>query len=149
MIVLSYPIVITLERPVRFTPEQAVNDYYSALSHHFPHYRRMWLLLSTAGRTSASFASFEGFKGYWKAGSTSSEGDARANPRRSSFRWSISSRKERGADVDRRSSTPFKFDPRASRPQGTVESVRVQTSLVRGPDRMWYLDDGTLPTSRG
>src|SRR5262249_35957881 len=65
-IVLSYPILITLERPVRVTPEQAVRDYYAALSHHFPHYKRMWLLLSSAGRVSGSYASFEGFREYWK-----------------------------------------------------------------------------------
>ncbi len=43
-VVLSYPILITLERPVRITPEQALRDYYTALSHHVPHFRRMWLL---------------------------------------------------------------------------------------------------------
>ena len=63
--VLSYPILITLERPVRITPEQAARDYFGALSHHFPHYRRMWLLLSARGRTSPQFASYEGFKTYW------------------------------------------------------------------------------------
>ena len=56
---LSYPILITLERPVRITPEQAVRDYYGALSHHVPHFRRMWLLLSTAGRTSTAYGSLE------------------------------------------------------------------------------------------
>ncbi len=65
-VVLSYPILITLERPVRITPEQALRDYYGALSHHLPHFRRMWLLLSTAGRISGSYGSFAGFKGYWK-----------------------------------------------------------------------------------
>src|SRR5262249_5944205 len=65
-VVLSYPILITLERPVRVTPEQAVRDYYAALSHHFPHYKRMWLLLSKAGRVSTQYGSFEGFKTYWK-----------------------------------------------------------------------------------
>ena len=64
-VVLSYPILITLERPVRMTPEQAVRDYYAALSHHLPHYRRMWLLLARTGRTSSSYGSFEGFKAYW------------------------------------------------------------------------------------
>ena len=64
-VVLSYPMLITLERPVRITPEQAIRDYYGALSHHVPHLRRMWLLLSTAGRVSTAFGSFEGFKGYW------------------------------------------------------------------------------------
>jgi len=63
--VLSYPILITLERPVRITPEQAVRDYYGALSHHVPHFRRMWLLLSKAGKISSAFGSFEGFKAYW------------------------------------------------------------------------------------
>ena len=65
-IVLSYPIFITLERPVRITPEQAVRDFYGALSHHMPHFKRMWLLLSTAGRTSTAFGSLDGFKAYWK-----------------------------------------------------------------------------------
>ena len=65
-IVLSYPIFITLERPVRMTPEQAVRDFYGALSHHVPHFRRMWLLLSTAGRISTAFGSLDGFKAYWK-----------------------------------------------------------------------------------
>ena len=64
-ITLSYPILITLERPVRVTPEQALRDYYAALSHHLPHFRRMWLLLSTAGRISNAYGSFEGFKAYW------------------------------------------------------------------------------------
>ena len=63
--VLSYPILITLERPVRMTPEQAVRDFYAALSHHLPHYRRMWLLLARPGRTTSSYGSFEGFKAYW------------------------------------------------------------------------------------
>ena len=64
--VLSYPIWITMERPVRVTPEQAVRDFYRALSHHLPHYRRMWLLLSSAGRISTAYGSFQGFKRYWR-----------------------------------------------------------------------------------
>ena len=66
-VVLSYPMVITLERPVRMTPEQAVRDYYAALSHHRPHFRRMWLLLSTKGRSSSRFGSFEGFVKCWRS----------------------------------------------------------------------------------
>ena len=55
---LSYPIAITLERPVRMTPEQAIRDYFAALSHHFPQYRRMWLLLSERGRNAREFSAF-------------------------------------------------------------------------------------------
>ena len=64
-ILCSYPILISLERPVRITPEQAVKDFYGSLSHHVPHFRRMWLLLSSAGRTSGHFSTFPEFKGYW------------------------------------------------------------------------------------
>ena len=49
-VLLSYPILITLERPVRMTPEQALRDYYGALSHQSPHFRRMWLLLGKDGQ---------------------------------------------------------------------------------------------------
>ena len=49
----------------RITPEQALRDYYGSLSHHRPHFRRMWLLLD-GGRISTAYGSFEGFKGYWK-----------------------------------------------------------------------------------
>src|SRR5262249_15276513 len=36
MLVLCYPLFITLERPVRITPEQAAKDYYHTLSHAMP-----------------------------------------------------------------------------------------------------------------
>ncbi len=52
LLLLCYPLFITMERPIRITPEQAVNDYYAALSHSIPHTRRMWLLLSEEGRYS-------------------------------------------------------------------------------------------------
>ena len=61
--------LITLERPVRITPEQAVTDFFAAASHHVPHYRRMWLLLSSAGRESGPFRSFDDFRDHWKGGS--------------------------------------------------------------------------------
>ena len=32
--------------------------------------------------------------------------------------------------------------------EGPVETIRVETGLVRGPDKMWYLNQGTLPTGR-
>ena len=65
-VLLSYPLLITLERPVRITPEQAVTDFFAAASHHFPHYRRMWLLLSSAGRESGPFPTFDDFRDHWK-----------------------------------------------------------------------------------
>jgi hypothetical protein len=144
-VVLSYPILITLERPVRMTPEQAVRDFYGALSHHVPHYRRMWLLLSTAGRTTASYGSLEGFKAYWieqlatlkgsQAGLmtplvfevTDYRGDKSAGQTRVDVRYTL------------------KISIRGRRQAGPIATLPAQVSLVRGPDRMWYLESGTLP----
>ena len=66
--VLSYPIVITLERPVRVTPEQAVRDDYAALSHHFPHFSACGCCSARRVGSRRAFGSFEGFKTYWKIG---------------------------------------------------------------------------------
>ena len=144
-ILLSYPILITLERPVRITPEQAVKDYYGALSHHMPHYRRMWLLLARTGRTTSSYGSFEGFKAYWnekirtikgsKAGSLTPlvfevenyRGDKSAGKSQVEARFTL------------------KISIRGQRDAGPVASIPGQVSLVRGPDKMWYLENGTLP----
>lgn len=142
---LSYPILITLERPVRITPEQAVADYAAALSHHFPHYRRMWLLLSRDGRVSGEFASFEGFRSYWKkrlaalkAGRTS--GLTPLKFQVTKFR----SEKSAGKTAIDATWTVQVF-VRGRTQEGPIEEFRVASSLVKGPDRMWYLDKGTLP----
>jgi hypothetical protein len=145
--VLSYPIVITLERPVRVTPEQAVNDFYAALSHHLPHYRRMWLLLSSAGRSSGPFSSYEGFRAYWKERLASLHGkaDARINP----LAFSIHDfRSEKSGGL---SNIDVTFDLHATVRDGGEKPISVYhaaMSLVRGPDRMWYLNSGTLPDER-
>ncbi len=147
LVVLSYPSLITLERPTRVTPEQAVKDYYAALSHHFPHYRRMWLLLSAAGRSSRSFASFEGFKNFWKA----RRGQLRARRAGKSTALQfqvVDFRSEKSAGqtvIDAKFTVQVLVRGRLE--EGPVESIRVETSLVRGPDRMWYLDQGTLPSA--
>ena len=147
-LVLCYPIVITLERPVRIIPEQAAKDYYGALSHHRPHYRRMWLLLSNAGRTTSRFASFEGFQKYWvekfkqlrqgHAGSSTPltfvVADFRAE--RSVGKTAIDAR------------WTVQVFVRGRREQGPIWSLPVEASFTKGPDGMWYLDDGALAERR-
>lgn len=142
---LAYPIMITLERPVRVTPEQAVKDYFAALSHHFPHYRRMWLLLSGRGKVTGSFASFEGFKEYWsktqvelRSGKTSG-----ITPLRFSVE-DFKCPKSAGLSTIEASYT-VNVLVRGRQDSGAVHSFKVKSSLVKGPDRMWYLDHGTLP----
>jgi hypothetical protein len=145
LLVLSYPILITLERPVRITPEQAVQDYYEALSHWIPHYRRMWLLLSKAGRESSEFQSYGQFKRYWKG---------RLSRLRSRRGLGVSplvfkvaqfrSEKSVGKSVldARYQIQVFRATGQDADPHATYSD---QMTLVRGPDRMWYLGKGTLP----
>lgn len=144
-VVLSYPILITLERPVRITPEQALKDFYGALSHHVPHYRRMWLLLARNGRLSSSFGSFEGFKAYWDEKLQTIKGD-RAG------RWTPLVFEVEGYRGDKsagKSQVEVKFTlkvyVRGKRQDGPIASIPGQVSMVRGPDKMWYLESGTLP----
>lgn len=143
---LAYPILITLERPVRMTPEQAINDFYGALAHHFPHYRRMWLLLSTAGRTSGSFATFEGFTRYWADRLTQLRGDRVSSSTPLKFQV-VDFKSEKSAGMSE-ISVQFRLEisARGQSGQGPIASIPVQMDLVRGPDRMWYLCKGTLPT---
>jgi hypothetical protein len=144
-VLLSYPIWITLERPTRMTPEQAVRDFYGALSHHLPHFRRMWLLLSTAGRISWAYASFEGFRSYWGGRLRQLRGDDASwfTPlvfEITDYRGDKSAGQSR-VDVQ----FLVKVSVRGQRRAGPIGTFPVQTSLVRGPDNMWYLENGTLP----
>lgn len=141
---LFYPIVITLERPTRMTPEQALRDYYQALSHHLPHYRRMWLLLSNAGRTSSRFASFEGFKRYWKerlAGLR--EGKAKGSTPLTFVVSGFKSEKSGGkTEID--ATWTVEVFVRGRREEGPIATFPSAGTFAKGPDRMWYIDDGTL-----
>ncbi len=144
-VVLSYPILITLERPVRITPEQAVRDFYGALSHHVPHYRRMWLLLARTGRTSSSYGSFEGFKAYWKEKLQTIKG-SRAGTLTPLVFEVENYRGDKSAGKARvEISFTLKISVRGQRQAGPISSIPGQVSLVRGPDKMWYLESGTLP----
>jgi hypothetical protein len=144
-LVLSYPILITLERPVRVTPEQAVRDFYGALSHHVPHYRRMWLLLARPGRFSASYGSFEGFKAYWNDKLRTIKGSQAGTFTPLVFEVE----NYRGDKSAGKSRTEIKFtlkiSIRGQRQAGPISSIPAQMSLVRGSDKMWYLESGTLP----
>jgi hypothetical protein len=145
LLVLSYPILITFERPVRVTPEQAVNDYYAALSHGLPHYRRMWLLLSAVGRNPRLFAAFEDFQAAWKERLADfHEGPApQWNPLRFRIRDFKSEKSAGQTEIDA-SYTVDVVDQRRPK-KGPIATFPITTNLVRGPDRMWYLNQGTLP----
>ncbi len=143
--VLSYPILITLERPVRVTPEQAARDYFGALSHHLPHYRRMWLLLSARGRTSPQFASYEGFKAYWIArlGQLHEGHSGRFSPLVFQVDDFLAEKSAGMTEIDAR--FRLRVLVRGRRGEGPIGgSMLLERSFVRGPDGMWYLNEGTL-----
>ncbi len=141
---LSYPILITLERPVRVTPEQAARDFYTSLSHHKPHFRRMWLLLSTKGRVSGSFASFEGFQTYWqrmldelRAGKASSWTPLK-------FQVDDFKAEKSAGQTEIEGRYVINVFIRGRQDEGPVTSIKTKSNFVKGPDRMWYLERGTL-----
>lgn len=143
-LILSYPILITLERPVRMTPEQAARDYYGSLSHHFPPYRRMWLLLSARGRKSSEFSTFDEFRRYW-AGRLAQLREGHAGGFTPLAFQVDDFRAEKSAgrtEIDGR----FKLRVlvRGRRDKGPIWSFPLDRNFSRGPDGMWYLDDGTL-----
>ena len=142
--VLSYPIVITLERPVRVTPEQAARDYFGALSHHFPHYRRMWLLLSARGRVSPQYASYEGFKSYWinRLGELHDSRVGRFSPL--VFQVDEFEAEKSGGKTEIEGKFRLRVYVRGRRGEGPIWSLPLKRSFVRGPDKMWYLNEGTL-----
>lgn len=142
--VLCYPMLITLERPVRITPEQAVTDFFAAASHRFPSYRRMWLLLSEAGRKSGPFRTFGDFRRHWKgridrwkagqgARLFSSLTFAVVDFRADKSTGKTTSRADYTVHVSLRDGAA-----------GPIESFQMAHGLVKGPDRMWYLNQGKL-----
>lgn len=146
LLLLSYPLFITMERPIRITPEQAVNDYYGALSHSVPHIRRMWLLLSSEGRSSRSFHSFHEFRAYWnetlKSLKPSKAG--RFNP----LLFSVKDFKsEKSAGLTHLEAKFTLQVQERSQPTAPGRAFPVTMRLVKGPDKMWYLEEGTMPTA--
>lgn len=147
--VFGYPLFITLERPVRITPEQALKDFYAALSHLVPHYRRMWLLLSTTGRRSTFFSTLEGFCGYWHeriATLLGPQANARFNPL--SFEVQDFRSEKSAGQTEIEGSYTLAVFYRDRHDEGPIATYHGKVSLVRGPDRMWYLNQGLLPPEK-
>ena len=143
-VILSYPLMITLERPVRITPEQAVKDFFDALSHHFPHYVRMWLLLSTAGKVSSQYSSFEGFRGYWKDTLSRIRKDKVSSFTPLKFQVQDFKSEKSAGKTALDAVFTVRVLIRGRQAEGPIESFRVSMRLVKGPDRMWYLNKGTI-----
>lgn len=141
----SYYIVISLEVPVRVTPEQAVREFYGAACHRMPNFRRMYTLLTADGRQSDEFTGFADFRAYWRAEvARLSRSPAWLVPlafRIDGFRCRYNGEKNLAAirytlKVSTRG-TPESDEPTAE--------FQMHNLAVKGPDGQWYLNDGTLP----
>ena len=149
-VVLSYPMLITLGAcPGSGDARAGCGDYYAALSHHVPHLRRMWLLLSTAGRTSSAFGSFEGFKGYWRD-QLARLHKGHAGALTPLVFEVVNFKSEKSAGKPRIDATyTLSVSVRGQRSKVlTVHTFSGPVGLVRGPDNMWYLESGTLPREK-
>ncbi len=146
ILAMAYPIAITLERPVRLTPEQAIKDYFAALSHHYPAYRRMWLLLSEQGRQSGGFGNFEAFRSAMKRrlAELARSGGKSQKP----LAFEVADfRAEKSAGLKTIDATyTLRVSERGAGGE-PLDSWEIATTLVRGPDSMWYLNSGVIPRS--
>jgi hypothetical protein len=104
----------------------------------------MWLLLGNAGRTSSQFASFEGFKRYWKKRlGQLREGRVKGSTPLVFVIAEFKSEKSGGkTEIDATWTT--RIFVRGRREQGPIWSLPMAGGFVKGPDNMWYLEDGTL-----
>lgn len=143
VIVMSYPLIITLERPVRFTPEQALKDYFAALSNVFPHHRRMWLLLSSQGQSTLDFGSLNAFRAYWQAIVFKYAGNKYVSPLR--FEVTEFKTEQGGGQTD---DVEVRYQVVITRlGSSPIATIPMEMTLSRGSDRMWYLNEGRLLTS--
>jgi hypothetical protein len=140
-----YHIVITLEVPVRVTAEQAVKEFYAALSHRMPSYRRMWCLLTADAKHSDAFGDFARFRKYWHeqlAGLSSSP----------TWLKPLEFRVEGGKCRHNAEKTfaTLRYKLRVV-PRGSGDSAEplaefdVTSTTVKGRDGQWYLNDALLP----
>ena len=122
-----------------------MRDYYGSLSHHVPHFRRMWLLLSSAGRISTAYGSFEGFKAYWKD-QLAQHAQGHAGSFTPLVFEVVDFKAEKSAGKVRIDADfTVTVSVRGQRQAGAIHTIPMRIALVRGPDNMWYLENGTLP----
>lgn len=138
-----YKVSVSIERPVRVTPEQALGEYYQALAHHVPSYRRMYLLLTRDAQRAPEFGSFGAFRTYWQY---------RLGQLRPQGSWwqpidfqlfNVRTKYTPTRDFAEARGTLHLFIRGWEREP--LAKFRFRVNLVKGPDGSWYLDDGRLP----
>lgn len=137
-----YRMCLILPHPVRVTPEQAVREFYEAFCHLVPNFRRMYLLLSVPAKRDKQVSSYRAFRAYWRWRQAQVVGKSwfeTVGFELERFETKYNSQRTFAA-VDftlllyRRGHSN---DPVLVRP--------VSTTLVKGRDGSWYLNEGVLP----
>ena len=143
-VVLSYPIFITLERPVRITPEQAVRDFYGALSHHVPHLQADVAASEHGGPDLDGVRFVRGLQGLLeRSAGQLAHGHAGAMTPLVFEVADFKADKSAGmVKID--AEFTLKIWVRGQRKAGVIHAIPMKIALVRGPDKMWYLENGTL-----
>lgn len=141
----AYCVVISLEVPVRVTPEQAIDEFFAAACHRMPNYRRMYGLLTADGRRCDSFSNFAEFRSYW----TSTIGRWANSPI-----WLVPLEFQLEGFKHRynpdKSMATVSYTVKVI-PRGRAESAKplvefpASNLVVKGTDGQWYVNDGTVP----
>ncbi len=141
----AYQIAITLERPVRVTAQHAAQEFYGALNHRFPNYRRAYGLLTAGGQRSERFMDLAGFRAYWNAVRGGfSRAPAWLRPpelRVEKFECHYDAGKTT-AEIEYVLRVVW---PRKAATSEPLAQIPMRNLAVRGPDGMWYLNSGSLP----
>jgi len=140
----AYQIVISLEVPVRVTPEQAVREFYLAASHRLPNFRRMYALLTTRAKRSPEFSDYASFRTHWM----SQISRIGSHPtwfvplefRVERFRCRYNGEKNMAHVKYYVAGTP-----RGRSHSKSDEAFEACHLAVKGPDGQWYLDGGVGP----
>ena len=91
------------------------------------------------------WSSNEGFKAYWRTRLAALKSGRASSFTPLKFQVADFRSEKSGGRTDIEASFTVLVSVRGRSQDGPVDQFRVTTTLVKGPDRMWYLDAGTLP----
>ncbi len=141
---VSYRFVITIEPPVRTTPEQGMREFLEAFCHRFPNYRRMYDFLTGDEQSSSKWGvePRKGFKRYWLDQKREILGEGypcRAVAYRMERVHTEYNKQRNFARIECR----LTLFPRGPAEKGQARPVEM--TLAKGTDNCWYLNEGKLP----
>jgi hypothetical protein len=141
--IMGYLIAISLDRPVRTLAEQGVREYFEALDHHLPNFRRMYLLLTDEAKQVPELSTYSRFRAYWMYRL------ALLRPPEAGTRPVVAKVKKFNAQYNSsrtwaRATYILEFYLRGLEGE-PVATFDMKADLVKAADGMWYLNEGRIP----